>query len=480
MKLCLHPSEERLQGRVFDPSRWLRAAKHFSLKQGFALDSLSGNAEGVVLLHSARTVEGLGKWSILGVCPRVRVRGTVGDAVLEVFQEGTWTQERRHEDPFSLLEALSCWRSLASPEEMASLPFVGGVMGVLGYACRSALEDLKREDSRWGEGDLWWGWFDTFLVHDHATLDTRIVSWRGPEQVQEWMLAYDEAREEAPEEAVIPEVSPGWSKEDYQKAFERVMLGIEAGEFYQGCLTYPARSSRGDLTGEALFSKLCGVSPAPFAAFLSCGEPVVLASASPERFLEVRKGRVRARPMKGTRPRGKNPQEDLRIQESLRQSTKDQAENVMIVDLMRNDLGRVCLSGSVHVPELFTVETYETVHQMTSTIEGVLRDEVGVVGLLRASFPPGSMTGAPKIQAMKLLQEVEPGPRGWYSGVVGYIDARGEADFSVVIRTAILSEYEVVWHVGGGVVADSTAEGEWQESRDKCLAPWRVSQTQHD
>ncbi len=172
--------------------------------------------------------------------------------------------------------------------------------------------------------------------------------------------------------------------------------------------------------------------------------------------------------MKGTRPRAvHDPSADHALAMELRHSVKDRAENVMIVDLMRNDLGRVCVLGSVRVPELFTIEQHATVHQMTSTIEGELRADVSSVEAIGAGFPPGSMTGAPKVEAMKLLQSLEIGERGWYSGVLGYVGWDGDVDLSVVIRTALLTDQSVSWHVGGGVVADSTREGEWAEALTK-------------
>jgi para-aminobenzoate synthetase len=193
-----------------------------------------------------------------------------------------------------------------------------------------------------------------------------------------------------------------------------------------------------------------------------------LAGASPERFLQVRDRVVQARPMKGTRPRLGDPLQDDAQRQDLRDSLKDRAENVMIVDLMRNDLGRVCALGSVWVPDLFTVETYRAVHQMTSTVRGTLAPDAHALDAVRACFPPGSMTGAPKVAAMQRLQTLETSPRGWYSGALGYLGFDGDADLCVVIRSALLSQDRLAWHVGGGIVADSDFEAEWLESLSKC------------
>ena len=193
-----------------------------------------------------------------------------------------------------------------------------------------------------------------------------------------------------------------------------------------------------------------------------------LVSTSPERFLQVRGDRVVARPMKGTRPRGGDKEEDRRLRRELEMSEKDRAENIMIVDLMRNDLGKECKAGSVRVPKLFTVESYHAVHQMTSTVEGELKRGTDGLKLLRGCFPPGSMTGAPKVQAMKLLCSVERERRGMYSGALGWVGVDGDMELSVVIRTAMVSSEKIAWHVGGGIVADSELESEWLESLAKC------------
>jgi len=178
-------------------------------------------------------------------------------------------------------------------------------------------------------------------------------------------------------------------------------------------------------------------------------------------------GRVESRPIKGTRPRGRDAVSDRANRDGLEASAKDRAENLMIVDLVRNDLGRVCETGSVEVPDLMVIESYASVYQMVSTICGRLRDECDVFDLVRATFPPGSMTGAPKIAAMRILDELEPVRRGIYSGALGYFDVRGGADLCVVIRTVLLIEGRAYLHTGGGIVADSNSAAEWQESMDK-------------
>ena len=223
------------------------------------------------------------------------------------------------------------------------------------------------------------------------------------------------------------------------------------------------------MAGDAwdLYRCLRRSNPAPFAAYLELPE-VAIVGSSPERFLRVSEDRrVESRPIKGTRRRSPDPEIDASLRLDLERSEKDRAENLMIVDLVRNDLGRVCQTGSVEVPELMQIEDYASVFQMVSTVTGRLRPDCQVADLIRATFPPGSMTGAPKIAAMKIIDRLEESRRGIYSGALGYIDVRGTLDLCVVIRTALVSDGRVAIQSGGGIVADSEPEAELRESLDK-------------
>lgn len=253
---------------------------------------------------------------------------------------------------------------------------------------------------------------------------------------------------------------------DYAKSIERIREEIAAGNVYQACLTQRLERA---FTGDAfaLYLALRRRNPAPFACFFELPEAAIVGS-SPERFLGVdAERRVESRPIKGTRPRGSDPLDDARARCALQASAKDRAENLMIVDLVRNDLGRVCELGSVGVPELMAVEDYASVFHLVSTVRGRLRAGCDVLDALRAAFPPGSMTGAPKLAAMRLLDRLEPVRRGVYSGAIGYLDARGGADLSVVIRTLVLAGGRAFVHAGGGIVADSEPRAEWLETLAK-------------
>jgi len=248
----------------------------------------------------------------------------------------------------------------------------------------------------------------------------------------------------------------------------QILERIGEGRVYQACYTFPLDFRRPDsLAPHAL--ALRASSPGDFGGYLRMGT-LEAASSSPERFVRIEGRRVECRPMKGTRPRHEDVAEDVAEARALAVSEKDRAENVMIVDLMRNDIGRVCELGSVEVPQLFEVERYATVHQMTSTVRGTLRASVGPFGVLQATFPPGSMTGAPKVAACHLLASLETRPRGLYSGTIGWLGYDGVCEFSVVIRTLQAWGERARWDVGGGVVWDSTPAGEVAEALTKAAA----------
>jgi para-aminobenzoate synthetase component 1 len=259
--------------------------------------------------------------------------------------------------------------------------------------------------------------------------------------------------------------STNLTRDAYLRAVARAREYVIAGDIIQVNLsqrfTVPCPQPPPEV-----YLRLRRLAPAPFAAYLGFPEVSVL-SASPERFLEVRRGRIATRPIKGTRPRGRTPEEDRRLAAELAASEKDRAEHVMIVDLERNDLGRVCRPGSVRVPELMALETYSNVHHLTSTVEGVLRPGVEAVDVLRAAFPGGSVTGAPKIRAMEIIDELEPMRRSVYTGAIGYLGFDGDLDLNIVIRTALLTAGRAHFQVGGAIVYDSDPAAEYRETLDK-------------
>lgn len=261
-------------------------------------------------------------------------------------------------------------------------------------------------------------------------------------------------------------------RDEYEAAVRRALEYIAAGDCYQVNLSQRFSTP---LEGSAwsLYERLRRRSPAPYAAYLECGDHQIL-SSSPELFLRVRGREVETRPIKGTRPRGATPEEDATLREELLASAKDAAELVMIVDLERNDLGRVCEYGSVHVPALRELESYRNVHHLVATVRGRLREEVDALGCLRALFPGGSITGAPKIRAMEIIEELEPVQRGVYTGAIGWVDAHGNGEWNIAIRTLVVKEGHAYFHVGGGVVADSDPAGEYLETLAKARGMLRA------
>ncbi len=265
-------------------------------------------------------------------------------------------------------------------------------------------------------------------------------------------------------DAALAEISPTIDRSTYAAAFDRVKAYIAAGDCYQINLTFPLSSRLSGASALGLYGALRAGQAVGYGAFVDLpGAPVVV-SRSPELFFRVQDGIIESRPMKGTRPRSDDPVEDAAIAAALRANAKDRAENLMIVDLLRNDIARMSVVGSVKVPELYAVESFATVHQMSSRVQGRLLAGAGLVEVMEALFPCGSVTGAPKIRAMQIIAEVEPHPRGVYCGAIGWAGPNGAQAWNVGIRTLRLFGDEVLLNVGGGVVHDSTEAGEWEEA----------------
>lgn len=265
--------------------------------------------------------------------------------------------------------------------------------------------------------------------------------------------------------AALTAPEPVVTRAGYDAAMAKVLAYIAAGDCYQVNLTFPMAARLVSGTALGLYGAFRRTGAVGHGAFADLGVGPAVVSRSPELFFRLDAGgRIVTRPMKGTAPRDADPVRDAAIAEALRASVKDRAENLMIVDLLRNDISRLARVGSVKVPALFALERYATVHQMTSTVVGDLAEAPSLPGLMAALFPCGSVTGAPKIRAMEIIREVEPFPRGVYCGAVGWMAPDGTADFSVAIRTLSIWGDEIVMNVGGGVVHGSTAEGEWEEA----------------
>jgi len=442
-----------------------------------------------LLLESAARSERLGRYSFLTADPFLVLRSR-GTTVEQRSAEGV---ERTEGDPFRILQALLRRHVV---EAVAGLPpFQGGAAGYFAYDLAHHLERIPepRHDDL-VLPDLCIGFYDWVVAWDHLLgrcwlIATGLPSPPGDErrsraveratEVRRWLgraappiPALSAGPEPPPRESPrtfpvpgLPGVDSTFSRSGYVEAVERVREYILAGDIFQANLSQRLHAP---FAGPpfALYRTLRRRNPAPFAAYMQMDEAAVV-SASPERFLLLDGDRVETRPIKGTAPRGINPMHDMALELALLASEKDRAENVMIVDLLRNDLSRVCADHSVAVPELCTIERYATVHHLVSTVTGRLRAEFDAVDLLRAAFPGGSITGAPKVRSMEIIAELEPTRRSVYTGAIGYIGFDGAMDTNIAIRTFILRRDTAFFQVGGGIVADSDPEREYMETLDK-------------
>ncbi|GLR63195.1 aminodeoxychorismate synthase component I [Marinospirillum insulare] len=362
------------------------------------------------------------------------------------------------------------------------LPFIGGWLGYWSYDAGRLFEDLPQEASQDIHLPLIrMGYYQWALVTDHQLEQTWLVGEVSQHLATEIATRLKSIQAEAvtnqPESFKLtqPFVS-NLSYAGYQKRFNQVQDLLRSGDTYQVNLAQRFTASyQGDIY--QAWHSLRQQIAAPFSAFMDFGDATIL-SLSPERFLQASAtGLVETKPIKGTRPRGKTQQEDQQLAEELLNSKKDQAENLMIVDLLRNDLGRVCQPGSIQVPDLFTLESYTNVHHLVSRITGQLAKGKDNLDLLKASFPGGSITGAPKLRAMQIIDQLEPSQRSVYCGSIGYLDRRGGMDFNIAIRTFIAHQGQLHISAGGGLVADSNGSQEYQETLDKvarlirCLEP---------
>lgn len=413
------------------------------------------HAPGAVLLDSGRPAAERGRYDLLSAWPEATL--TVGPD-----ESGSDFLQRLRENLAQLGEA-------ALPADV-ELPFAGGLIGYLSYdfgrhlerVARLAVDDLHLPDARLGL----YAWA---LVSDHQARTSQLVFHPvlADSERQRLIALFSHATGDAPTPFKLQgPMAPDLSLEAYQQAILRIQDYIQAGDCYQVNFT---QRFRAPCSGDswAAYCALREACPTPFSGFQSLPDDGAVLSLSPERFVRIREGQVETRPIKGTRPRGLTPEEDAANAAELLASPKDRAENLMIVDLLRNDLGRSCRIGSVSVPELFSLESYPNVHHLVSSVTGVLADDKDALDLIAGSFPGGSITGAPKIRAMQIIDELEPTRRGLYCGSLMYLDVRGEMDSSIAIRSLLVKDGQVCCWGGGGIVADSEWQAEHQESLTK-------------
>jgi para-aminobenzoate synthetase component 1 len=482
---------------------------------GAAFARLEGR-RGRFWLDSSRPSGGAGRFSILGCEPFGVFRAWPGSWEFALAGAAT---ERGTGDPRDELERRLAMYQVADDADRP-VPFCGGAVGFLGYEFGGPSSSRWTRDSAAaaaaslaaGSGEppaAHLGWYDAAAIWDHEAGRAWLVGvgWRRPAgaavaELAGWLTETDDrsfalvpnsggasgrARPPGPtftnlsgiDRSALPgvdrsaaapappraKVRGDFTREQYMAAVGDVRTRIAEGEIYQMNLAQCFSCASAEPPAQ-LYRRLRELNPAPMGAYLEAGDWTVL-SSSPERFIEVERGRIRTFPIKGTRPRGRTPAEDEAQRRELAASEKERAELLMIVDLMRNDLGRICRFGSVQVRRLHDLETFATVHHLVGEVEGELRPGVGAAEILRAIFPGGSITGAPKIRAMRVIEEIEPAPRGIFSGSIGYWSAGGRIDLNIAIRTIVCHRGHASFHVGAGIVWDSDPPFEYEETLAK-------------
>lgn len=450
---------------------------------------------GPFFLDSGENYPGIGGYSFLGAYPFLEATGYL-DRV-ELY----WPEQKRSETIRTIRGSLQVLDELCARYRMpqaSPFPFAGGAVGFFSYDLKDELEilpDLAQDDLRL---PLWrFAWYDGVLVYDHWKeryfltvcginedgICRRELAEKRLTRLEEILgtAGSNENRNEVPlsekSADAVSAIRSSLDRPQYLQDLQRLIAYVYEGDIYQANLTQRfTKSWEGDCW--RLFEKLHEQNPAPFAAFLPYADFQIL-SSSPERFVQIdarldTPQAIATYPIKGTRPRGKSEAEDKLLALELQNSSKDRAELTMIIDLERNDLGRICRFGSVRVPDRIRLEKHPTVWHLVSTITGELRPELRPSEILKAIFPGGSITGAPKIRAMEIIEELEPYKRGIYTGSIGYLGYDGAWDLNIAIRTLIIKDGVIYLNTGGGIVADSVPEAEYQETLDKAAALFKA------
>lgn len=434
----------------------------------FSIYSLFRNKD-VIFLDSSLKDKNLSKYSFIGINHFLKFKS---------YGETIWINNEEFKgDAFKKLEDLINKYHVESKE--LSLPFIGGAMGYFSYDMGRNLETLPttaKEDIKIPEA--YFLFYDNIIIFDHLN-NKSYVSSMGILQDKEKSIEgiinrikngkkvkYEEVK------GINKEFKSNFTKEEYLKGVETFREYIRSGDIYIGNLTQRFHCTT-ERDSYDIYKDLRRINPSPFGAYMEVDDFHII-SSSPERFMSIRDGHVETRPIKGTRPRGENQEEDEKNRLELLNSEKDKSELLMIVDLERNDLSKVCKNHSVKVTELFVIEEYSTVFHLVSTIKGDLKDNVSSVKCIKECFPGGSITGAPKIRTMEVIEEVEGIRRNIYTGAIGYFDFRGNADFNIAIRTIVKKDDKAYFGVGGGITFESIKEDEYEETLHKAKALMRV------
>ncbi len=375
------------------------------------------------------------------------------------------------DDPFTLLNQFL----QRYPAKDIGVPFAGGAVGYFAYDLGRRVEKINDKNEPENLPEMMIGLYDWAVVVNHKIKKTMLISHGFSEKTkQNWpeLIHLFESVIEPNQSAfkVHSETKSNFTESSYYKAFNKIKAYIQSGDCYQVNL---AQRFSAQVSGDSwvAYKKLREISPAPFMAFMQLPNNqngfLHVLSNSPERFVQVIGDHVETRPIKGTRPRSEDIEQDLAYAKELQESEKDQAENLMIVDLLRNDIGKNCVIGSVKVEQLFQLQSFANVHHLVSIVTAKLKRHATVIDLLRGCFPGGSITGAPKVRSMEIIEELEPNRRGLYCGAIGYIGFDGNMDTNIAIRTAVINNEKLSFYAGGGIVSDSIESKEYIETLDK-------------
>jgi para-aminobenzoate synthetase component 1 len=429
-------------------------------------ERLSENSSYPFFLDSGMDEEKLGRYSFMGIDPFLIVKSWGNNITLE--RDGKI--EKIIGNPMDFLKGkLELYKA-----EKEEFPFIGGGVGYFSYDLSHQFEELPKTVKKDVDiPEMVMGFYDGVIIVDHLK-NKKYISAIGfeknieeiikklEEKIVERQLKVDREKLKIGSMIKNKDITSNMNKEYYLESIQKLKEYIYSGDIYQ--VNFTQRFSC-DFKGNSmkLYKNLRDINPAPFATYFDFNDGIIV-SSSPERFIKLTDGVMETRPMKGTRPRGKTPKEDEMLKQELVNSEKDRAELLMIVDLMRNDISRVAKTGSVEVTELFHLEEYATVLQMVATVKGRLRNDLTAVDIIKNTFPGGSITGAPKIRAMEIIDELEINERNIYTGSIGYIGFDGNMDLNIAIRTIILKDEKAYFQVGGGIVWDSDPNEEYEES----------------
>lgn len=420
--------------------------------------------ENMAIFLDSSLENAMGQYSVIGLNPYLILKECDG-----IFYENDVPQEITFE------EGMQKYLEKQKEENPTSLPLIAGALGYFSYDYGRKFEQISsRHPKKLSVPDALFVFYDLLIIDDKIEKALYITA-RGKTKNQD--VAITDLEQEIKEcasykrpkkHSALAPFTPNFTKEDYKKAIDKMISYIIEGDIYIANmtqqLTVDSKKSPYDV-----YRYLRTYNPAPFGSFFQCGDFQII-SASPERFLKINKNNIETRPIKGTRKRGETEEEDISLREELRNSSKDRSELLMIVDLERNDLNHICIPGSVKVTEHFAIETYATVFHLVTTIVGRLKENINTHDLLKAVFPGGSITGAPKIRAMEIIDELEHDRRNLYTGSLGYFSFDGNCDFNIIIRTAVYQDHRYYLGVGGGITCESDLEFEYEETLQKAKA----------